>query len=205
MTEVDAVSPAETGDAANQYALDRNDVTRALAGDASAFQRLVEGYYCTVHAVACSVVRDGEVGEEVAQEAFLRAYLGLRELKRPETFAVWVHRICRNLGKDWLRRRRTRSQFVQIVSEQAIPVSEIADSRIPDARSRIDAERETAELHAAVCRLPGDLREVLLMHFTEGLHPAEIARRLLLNRCNEIESVRIRSGEITSTVVNLGR
>jgi RNA polymerase sigma factor (sigma-70 family) len=75
----------------------------ALAGDPSAFAALVEHNRARVLAVAERLV--GDAAEDLVQEAFLRAYVGLSQLSDPARFGAWLCGIAVNLGKMRLRRR----------------------------------------------------------------------------------------------------
>lgn len=176
----------EFPDGADPHAADCKDVLLALAGDVGGFQALVARYHTSVVAVARASVRDEDLAQELAQETFIRAYLGLGELKMPGYFPVWIHRIVRNLAADWRRRGQTRSRFVQMIPLQECDPSgsRIADSRTLSPRDITSAKHDQVLLNAALDRLPQHLREVVLMHFMEDMPNAEIARRLGIDRAS---------------------
>lgn len=104
-----------------------------------------------------------EEAEDVVQEALLHAYLCLSRLREPARFTSWLCAIAVNLAKMRLRRR----------SRQPVPFG----SEEPEYKS--DEERELLELvRDAVALLPAGQRDVVLMHYVDGLSCAEIASAL---------------------------
>jgi uncharacterized protein len=135
-------------------------VTAALAGDPAAFAALVERNRARVEAVIERMV--GEEAEDLVQEALLRAYLGLSQLRDPARFGAWLCGIAVNLAKMRLRRRALERRLL--------------------AEPTFDGgfeERELLELvRDAVDVLPSGQRDVVLMHYIDGLSCEEIAALL---------------------------
>jgi RNA polymerase sigma-70 factor, ECF subfamily len=139
---------------------DRELVAGALAGDPEAFACLVERNRLHVEAVARRIV--GEEAEDLVQEALLRAYLGLSQLRDPDRFGAWLCGITLNLAKMQIRRRRSETRLLPA----------------PAADGQAD-EHELLELvRDAVAELPRGYREAVLMHYLEGLSCEEIAALL---------------------------
>ncbi|HKP19008.1 MAG TPA: bifunctional nuclease domain-containing protein [Gaiellaceae bacterium] len=141
----------------------RNDdvtlVGRALAGDRAAFGELVERHRPRVRALAFAVVGGREEADDVVQEALLRAYLGLGSLRDPARFGSWLGTIAVNLAR--MRRRRP--------ARETMPLDELA-AAAPD-----DPELGVGE---ALAELPPDARELLVLHYVEGVPCAELAEQL---------------------------
>jgi len=78
----------------------------AAGGDKAAFSRLVEKHKQSVHGLCFRLLGGGEEARDAAQEAFVRAYTGIRDFDPRQPFAAWVLRIARNHCIDLLRRRR---------------------------------------------------------------------------------------------------
>ncbi|CAN5776269.1 hypothetical protein BH20ACT14_BH20ACT14_10020 [soil metagenome] len=85
-------------------------VTAALAGDTAAFAALAERHRARVEAVVARMVP--EDAEDLVQEALLRAYLGLSQLRDPARFGAWLCGIAVNLAKMRLRRRTLEGRAV---------------------------------------------------------------------------------------------
>ena len=85
-------------------------VRRTLSGRGEAYAELVRRWTHRVLALCHALVRNRSVAEDLTQEAFVRAYIGLGSLKEPEKFAPWLRGIARRACLDWIRsRQRIRS------------------------------------------------------------------------------------------------
>lgn len=129
-----------------------------------------------VYAIAYAHINHREAAEEVAQETFLRAYLSLESLKQTDHFAGWVARITRNVAETWRVRGQTRSRIAQMVPLDETH-HEVAETRQLSAREQLSSKRETEALNKALAKLPGDTRELVLLHFLEGMTKTQIARK----------------------------
>src|SRR5690348_4990771 len=78
-------------------------VAAALRGDRGAFARLVDRHRPRAQALARRLLGDAAEAEDVVQEAVLRAYLALRDLREPARFGAWLCGIALNLGRTRLR------------------------------------------------------------------------------------------------------
>ena len=81
-------------------------IARAKRGDASAFEVLVTMHSQYVYNLALRVVKDPHEAEDVAQEAFLRAWQGLPRFRSQAKFSTWLYRIVTNLCYNRLPRLR---------------------------------------------------------------------------------------------------
>ncbi len=91
-------------------------VRMAQQGEESAFAELVRRYERTVLAVAYARCGQGDTAADLAQEAFVRAWQGLKHLRQPEGFGPWLIGIARNLAIDWRRRHRTSIEIPQDIA-----------------------------------------------------------------------------------------
>lgn len=156
----------------------RDLVEAARLGSAAAFERLVEQYFGMVFTIAYSRCGSRETAEDLAQETLLRAWLCMDHLKDPRCFAPWITQIARSIAGEWLRKGGRRSRLATMVPLADLPHEEIPDHAAQGAREMLEnAERERS-LWAAVKQLPESEREVVLLHYSEGLSKAEIASRL---------------------------
>src|SRR5215510_13534071 len=89
---------------------DLADVDRVLAGDASAFEGIVRRWQGPLVNLAYRFCRDRGRAEELAQEAFLRAYKGLARWRRDAAFSTWLFALATNLYCSELRRIPMREQ-----------------------------------------------------------------------------------------------
>lgn len=157
-------------------------VEEARSGSHAAFEQLVRRYSERGFRVAFRVVRDTEAAEDVLQEAFLKAYRGLRRFECRSGFYTWFYRIVVNLALD--RRRRDRNAPAVEIEDRS---TEGADVRatLPEAE---DPERTSRrqEIRKLVARgietLPDGQREVLLLREVDGLSYEEIAAAMRISK-----------------------
>ncbi len=81
----------------------------AASGCQQAYGRIVMACQNTVAASALAITRDIAASEDIAQEAFLRAWQRLAQLHQPASFLPWLRQITRNLARNWLRANRHRA------------------------------------------------------------------------------------------------
>jgi RNA polymerase sigma-70 factor (ECF subfamily) len=135
-------------------------VTAARDGDTDAFARLVRAHQEAAFRAAYLIVRDA-VAEDVAQEAFVRAYRALGSFKAGEPFRPWLLRIATNLALNEVRGRRRREGWMG-----RLRMVRPAEPRTPEALAV--ASDELRELDAALRQLPERDRAVLyLRHFLD--------------------------------------
>jgi RNA polymerase sigma-70 factor (ECF subfamily) len=99
-------------------------VARARAGDAEAFRALVERYRDRVYGLALRIVRSTADAEEVAQDAFVRAWLALPRFRGEASFSTWIYRIAVRCAFDrarTLKLRRGREARIEAAGEAAVP------------------------------------------------------------------------------------
>jgi RNA polymerase sigma-70 factor (ECF subfamily) len=139
-------------------------VERAREGDDVAFEQLVDldGDHC--YAIAYRILRDVERAQDAVQQAFLLAWRELPQLRDPERFGPWLHRLLINACNDELRRHRRWTTRVS-----ALPVDGPGG---PDPMVTVD-DRDT--LDRAFRRLTPEHRAVFVLHHHTGLPLAEIA------------------------------
>jgi RNA polymerase sigma factor (sigma-70 family) len=154
-------------------------VRSAQGGDAHAFAALVERHLGLVFTIALARLGSREAAEDLTQEVFLRVqiHLGTLDLTRPLNFPAWLSHVTRNLTAEWQRRDTRRSRLVAMV-----PLDEETQHR-PDtdqrgARETMETEERSRLVNQVIGDLPPDQREVVLLHFAQGLTKREIARRL---------------------------
>jgi len=155
-------------------------VRAALAGKTQAFEALVERHFGSVYAFAYARLASRETAEDLAQEVFLRVYLRLADLRKPNRFPIWVSQIARNLAADWGRQGRRASSLIPMVPLDQ-EIAGVPDTTALGPRRRMETEERDRAVQRAVLRLPPDQREVVLLRFAEDLSINEVAQRLGLH------------------------
>ncbi|MBI3946257.1 MAG: RNA polymerase sigma factor [Armatimonadetes bacterium] len=147
-------------------------VRRTLAGDRAAFEALVERYRDAVLGVAYHHLGHPEEVKDAAQEAFVRAYLGLRGLRDPARFGPWLRRIAANVCADALRARGQALLSLDALPDQDQPAGTPAPGE--------DVERLAARLvvRQALGRLSEGTRLTVTLAYINGYSHEEVARFL---------------------------
>lgn len=156
---------------------DREAVRRICSGDASGFAEVVERYFGVVRAVAYARLADHDAADDLAQEVFLRAYLKIDTLRDVTALPAWLITITRNQASHWIRSHVRHSQVLPLLPLEKIDMEKHDPSR-PSPRENAIASEQNRQLHQGIMRLPEELREIVLLHYGEGLSQAEIARHL---------------------------
>ena len=157
---------------------DEELVARATAGDQDAFAQLVSRWERPIYALAYRTLRREEEARDVVQDAFLRAYRGLKGFKGEAKFSSWLYRITLNLCRDWMRKER-RAPVAQ-VPEGTDPL-DLADQQAAPTESVEDlvARREmSAAVQLAMAELPEEQRLAIMLKEYHGLTFQEIAEML---------------------------
>lgn len=143
-------------------------IERARQGDAASFGALVERHQQVAFRTAYLVVRDAAAAEDVAQEAFVRAYRQLHTFRAGEPFRPWLLRIVTNLALNEVRSRTRRTGLLGRIGMFAPRAADPPD----DAVARSDA---SSTLLRAINELPLDDRVVLYLRYFVELPEREIA------------------------------
>ena len=150
-------------------------LTTTLGGHPGEFSEFVERTQRRVFQIAYSVLTNVADAEEVAQDAFLRAYRHRSSLRDPEAFGAWVGRTAFRLA---LNRRRSRARRLERDTAW--------NATRPGSSGRGEPER-IHDLRRQLERLPEKLRSVLLLSAVEGMTSKEVAAVL------EIPAATVRS------------
>jgi len=150
---------------------DQTDVERVLAGDISAFEGIVRRWQGPLVNLAYRFSRDRGRAEEMAQEAFLRAYRALGQWRKDAVFSTWLFALATNLYRSELRRIPAR-----IVSVSLEDIAEPADARASDGGLE-DHDRDLA-VRRAVGALPAKYREALILFYFHDMDVTTAARSL---------------------------
>lgn len=152
--------------------LDRADVDRVLAGNPSAFEGIVRRWQTPLINLAYRFCRDRARAEEMAQEAFLRAFRALPKWRRDATFSTWLFALATNVYKTELRR-------VPVYA----PLDSAPEPADPRAEYGFEEEarlRQDRALHRAVATLPEKYRDAIILYYFQSMNLAAAARSLNL-------------------------
>jgi len=150
---------------------DQTDVERVLAGNVSAFEGIVRRWQTPLVNLAYRFCHDRGRSEDMAQEAFLRAYRGLAQWRRDAVFSTWLFALATNLYRSELRRIPARTVSLEDIAEP--PDTRPADRGLEDTAY----DRDLA-VRRAVFALPAKYREALTLFYFHDMDVATASRSL---------------------------
>jgi RNA polymerase sigma-70 factor (ECF subfamily) len=154
-------------------------VRRVQAGDQTAFNLLVLKYQHRVLKLVGRFVNDAAEAEDVAQEAFLKAYRALASFRGDSAFYTWLYRIAINTAKNALVSQRRRPVDFNLDlqdPEQYDRHARLKESDTPEGVLLTEEIRAVVE--EAMEQLPEDLRTAIVLRELEGLSYEEIAEAM---------------------------
>ena len=154
-------------------------IRRVQHGDVNAFELLVAAYEKNVFNVALQMVGNREDAQDMAQEAFLKAYNSLSSFRGDSKFSSWLYRIVSNLCLDFKRRQGRRpSSSLTVEDDEGENVQlDIADeSQSPEALLERKLTRDA--VRRGLQELPDEQRQILLLREIQGLSYEEIGEAM---------------------------
>ena len=162
--------------------IDLQLVERVRQGDQRAFGILVEKYQRKLQRLLSRMVRDPHEVEDIAQEAFIKAYRALPQFRGDAAFYTWLYRIAVNTAKNYLASRGRA--IMRTMSDQAMNDDDEPDERLAARDEGGDPEKELLSkqvaiaINQAVDALPEELRQAITLREMEGLSYEEIAETM---------------------------
>jgi len=163
------------GDKSNDQML----VERVQRGDKTAYDVLVRKYQHKIIKLVSRYVHDPEAAQDVAQEAFLKAYRGLRSFRGDSAFYTWLYRISINTAKNYLVQQSRRSPDLEVDPQEAEyyeGASALKENDTPE-RHLLTEEIERT-VYRAIRELPDDLKTAITLRELEGMSYEQIAEAM---------------------------
>lgn len=151
-------------------------VERVQKGERAAFDLLIRKYQHRIVSLVSRYVGDPSEAQDVAQEAFIKAYRALPRFRGDSAFYTWLYRIAINTAKNWLvaRNRRPPASDIDAVDAEQYDI----DSRLKDRgtpENELLREEIESTVFAAIAELPEDLRTAIMLREMDGMSYEEIA------------------------------
>ncbi len=157
-------------------ATDKQLVARVQKGDSRAFDMLVLKYQHRIFGLISRYVHDADEVQDVAQEAFIKAYRALPKFRGDSAFYTWLYRIAINTAKNYLVSRSRRPPGSDVDVEDAeYYASGGALHEIETPESALFGAELKAVVEAAIRELPEDLRTAVTLREFDGLSYEDIA------------------------------
>ena len=150
---------------------DLADVDRMLAGDVQAFEGIVGRWQGPLINMAWRYCRDRGRSEELAQEAFLRAWRGLSQWRRESSFSTWLSALAANVFRSELKRFPTVTVPLEAAPEPSGPATQ---------HNTLSRELSQEAVRRAVLALPHRYREPVVLFYFHEMDVAAAARTMHL-------------------------
>ena len=182
--------PAQDSPAAPVPPEEMELVRRARKGDLSAYDDLVRRYQERIYATVYHMTSNHEDANDLAQEAFIKAYQALRTFKGGSSFYTWIYRIAVNKTINFLKQRKNKAQMslddLDFNAEHDPDLVALISEKTPRREAGLADLQE--KLNEAMQKLSEPHRLVVTLHDVQGLSHEEIAK---IMECN-IGTVRSR-------------
>lgn len=160
--------------------VDAELVARVQRGDKKAFDLLVLKYQRKILRLLARMIRDPAEIEDVAQEAFIKAYRALPQFRGESAFYTWLYRIAINTARNWLASQGRRPSAPNAIEtedgETFNETDNLTDISTPES---MVASREIAEtVNAAIEELPEELRTAIVLREIEDMSYEDIAQSM---------------------------
>jgi RNA polymerase sigma-70 factor (ECF subfamily) len=151
-----------------------NDLVQASCrGDRGAYAALVRRHYNQAFLVCLGVLANVHDAEDAAQDAMIKGFERIHQLRQGAQFGGWIAAIARNLSVNLLRKRKSATAF---------------EAAEPSARDPTPSAHE--ELRQAVAQLPWDLRLPLVMYYFDGQNVKAVAEKLDMSTSGVYQKLR---------------
>jgi len=151
-------------------------VERVQKGDKRAFDLLIMKYQHRIVSLVSRYVSDSSEAQDVAQEAFIKAYRAIGRFRGDSAFYTWLYRIAINTAKNWIvakNRRPPASDIDAVDAEQYGISNRLKDTSTPENEMlREEIERT---VYGTIADLPEDLRTAIMLREMDGMSYEEIA------------------------------
>ncbi|HWP79423.1 MAG TPA: sigma-70 family RNA polymerase sigma factor [Candidatus Acidoferrum sp.] len=156
-------------------------VQSIVSGNKEAFAELVRRYQHKVYSTALRMCCSREDAEDIAQEVFLKVYIGLPRFRAESNFSTYLYRVAMNTAIDHLRRKGAMPDTTSLYrdSEEGGYVIEPEDPA-PSPLAMLEEQERNAVLRSAIEALPVNHREMIVLRDVNGLSYEEIGKILNL-------------------------
>ncbi|MGZ8162889.1 MAG: RNA polymerase sigma factor RpoE [Methylobacter sp.] len=159
--------------------LDEELVLRVQQGDKSAYDLLVIKYQHKIIQLVNRYVKDPSEAQDVAQEAFIKAYRALGNFRGDSAFYTWLYRIAINTAKNYLVSRTRRSSDYQVDIQEAEQIENAPQLQGMESPERLLLNQEIVEtIKTAIDKLPEEMRIAIMLREFEGMSYEEIAQAM---------------------------
>ena len=152
-----------------------NVIQQVLAGDHDAFAALVEAYEDRVYSLCLRMCGCPEDAKDLAQEALVKAWRGLRFYRQEAAFSTWLYRLTSNVCIDYLRQKKRRAAAVSLTADEDGQTRPEIPDPTPTPEEQTLQRAAGQAVADAMALLDDDFRLILILRVVEERSYDEIA------------------------------
>ncbi|WP_409252565.1 RNA polymerase sigma factor SigW [Bacillus sp. SCS-153A] len=160
-------------------ALVNKRIKQVLRGDQDAFAEVVELYKDKVFQICFRMLGNRHEAEDIAQEAFIRAYVNIHTFNQKRKFSTWLYRIATNLCIDRIRKKKPDYYLdAEVTGTEGLTMySQVAaEGQLPE--EEVEGMELQAEIQRQILKLPDKYRSAIVLKYIEELSLLEISEIL---------------------------
>lgn len=162
-----------------KYQSDSFYINKVLNNDLSAYSILVDKHKNMVYTVAYRILRNREDAEEIAQDAFVKAYQSLKSFKKESKFATWLYRIVYNTAIS-----RTRKKQLDTISMDHSIVENFSTDEIKEDVNRLDIDEQKIMINKIIEKLNTEESTLVNLFYFKENSTEEISEIMGISKAN---------------------
>ncbi|MBM7655727.1 RNA polymerase sigma factor SigW [Neobacillus cucumis] len=154
-------------------------IKQVLKGDQEAYGEIVEIYKNSVYQLCYRMLGNRHEAEDIAQEAFIRAYVNIKSFNQDLKFSTWLFRIATNLCIDRMRKKKPDYYLdAEVAGTEGLTMYSHITSDTPLPETEVESQELQETVHKEIQMLPEKYRSAIILKYIEDLSLNEISEIL---------------------------
>ncbi|WP_246945420.1 RNA polymerase sigma factor SigW [Bacillus pinisoli] len=154
----------------------KNRIRQVKNGDQNAFSEIVEIYKDKVYQLCYRMIGNSHEAEDLAQEAFIRAYINIESYHIDKKFSTWLYRIATNLSIDRIRKKKPDFFLdAEVTGTDGLTLYSQLAADVDTPEEEVESLELQQTVQAAILKLPDKYRAVIVLKYIEELSLKEIS------------------------------
>jgi RNA polymerase sigma-70 factor (ECF subfamily) len=156
-------------------------IKQVIKGDQDAFGEIVEIYKNSIYQLCYRMLGNRHEAEDIAQEAFIRAYVNIRSFNQNLKFSTWLFRIATNLCIDRLRKKKPDYYLdAEVAGTEGLTMYSQVSSDSPLPETEVESLELQETVQKEILKLPEKYRSAIVLKYMEDMSLNEISEILEL-------------------------
>lgn len=183
-----------------EFRSDAHYIEQVLQGDRQAYARLIEKHKQMVFTVALRIVRNREDAEEIAQDAFIKAFQSLPAFKQESKFSTWLYRIAYNAAISKTRKKKLETAPIEVDVVENYTLDEVFENM-----ERLDDTEQKAVVQKLFDALNEDESALITLYYYQRVQTEEIAEITGLSQSNvkvKLHRIRLKMHNVLQQILS---